>query len=132
MRQYRELIASHPDNDRALNGLADLLIQAGRYDEAIAAADRALALDPSSGMYLDTRGWALHKAGRSAEAVTVLERALTALPRHPIVLYHLGAAESAAGAESAGRRHLRAALEASSDFDGAAEARTLLDQTEQR
>ena len=131
MRQYRELIASHPDNDRALNGLADLLIQAGRYDEAIAAADRALALDPSSGMYLDTRGWALHKAGRSAEAVTVLERALTALPRHPIVLYHLGAAESAAGAESAGRRHLRAALEASSDFDGATEARSLLGQTDQ-
>lgn len=126
MKQYRALIAQHPDNHLALNGLADLLSKAGRLDEALVQAQRAVALMPENGMLLDTQGWILHLQGRQAEAIPVLERSLAALPEHPIVLYHLGAAELAAGDSAAARAYLERALEASGSFEGAAEARRLL------
>jgi len=65
-----------------------------RYDEAIAEAERAIALDPNfpDGYYL--MGWILIFGGRSAEAVDYYNKAMRLDPQYPGgVLYNLGLAQ---------------------------------------
>ena len=65
-----------------------------RYDEAIAEAERAIALDPNfpDGYYL--MGLIFTFAGRSAEAVDYFKRAMRLDPGYPGgVLYYLGLAQ---------------------------------------
>jgi spermidine synthase len=127
IRTYQAMVAQHPGNAVALNGLADAFTQAGRLEEALPVARRAVDIEPENGMILDTLGWILYLQEKTDEALAVLEKANRHLPDHPIVLYHLGAARLAAGEAVAGRETLRRALEASADFPGAEEARRLLD-----
>jgi len=123
---YRAMVGQHPGNAVALNGLADALSQAGRFDEALPLALQAVGIEPENGMILDTLGWILLRQNRTDEAVTTLEKADRFLPNHPIVLYHLGAARLAVGDAAAGRKTLQRALDASEDFPGADDARRLL------
>ena len=126
VNEYRALVAQHPNDARALNGLADALSQAGRFDEALPLARRAVDIDPQNGMILDTLGWILFQQEKFGDALTILQRADRFLPNHPIVLYHLGAAHLAAGNADVGRESLQRALGFSEDFPGADDARQLL------
>jgi serine/threonine protein kinase/WD40 repeat protein len=47
-------------------------------NEALALAQRAVALDPNQGIFLNTLGVAQYRAGRNAEAVATLQRSLKA------------------------------------------------------
>lgn len=124
---YREIIARQPTNARMLNALADLLSGTDDgLDEAETLVRRALAIEPQSGMFLDTYGWILFKRKKAKEALQILERANAQLPDHPIVLYHLGAAHHALGRVSEAKQHLQRALAVSSAFPGAEQARQLL------
>ena len=75
----------------ALNGsLADarsklglLYTWSGRYDEAIAEAERGVELDPNSGQLHYNLAVALRFAGRSKEAIPVLQKALRLEPFAP-------------------------------------------------
>src|SRR5260370_68444 len=51
------------------------LVIAGRFEEALAAFERAVALDRTSGLALAQRGVALFCLERDAEALAALERA---------------------------------------------------------
>jgi len=65
-----------------------------RYDEAIAEAERVIALDPNypDGYFL--MGWIFTFAGRSAEAVDYFKRAMRLDPQYPGgCLYYLGLAQ---------------------------------------
>ncbi len=124
----RAIIAQHPNNARTLNNLAAVLADSGRLDEALAAAAKALALEPQNGMILDTYGWILFKQQKKSAALDVLKKSAAFLPDHPIVLYHLGAAYHAAGNTGQARENLEKALRISSDFEGAGQARRLLDK----
>ena len=126
LRSARAVVAQHPGNAIALNTLADLLAEAGRFAEALPLAEQAVALEPDNGMILDTLGWIQHRQGRTAPAIATLERAAARLPDHPIVLYHLGAARLAAGETRRGRELLTRALDSPGAFPGADEARRLL------
>jgi TolB-like protein/predicted Zn-dependent protease len=65
-----------------------------RYDEAIAEAERAIALDPNYPDGYFMMGWVLTFAGRSAEAVDYFKRAMRLDPRYPGgFLYYLGLAQ---------------------------------------
>jgi tetratricopeptide (TPR) repeat protein len=56
-KMYRELIAQHPDNIRALNDLAWILQERyQRYADALDLANKALRLAPGDMHLLDTRG----------------------------------------------------------------------------
>jgi spermidine synthase len=122
---YRALLAQHPDNPEALNALADLLGEAGRLDEALLLAEKALRLKKDSGMVLDTYGWILRKQKKTAKAIETLDKAAALLPNQPIVLYHLGAAHRDAGDGKRARELVAKALSISSDFPGAEDARLL-------
>ena len=49
-------------------------------EKALAAAERAVALNPGSTDGLNEYGWALHHAGRSSEAIPVFEKAIRLNP----------------------------------------------------
>lgn len=127
LSSYRAILAQHPDSYEAMNAIADVLGHAGKLDEALPLAEKALSLAPDNGMVLDTYGWILFKLERHSEALDALNKSLAALPDHPIVLYHLGAVYQAMGNERQARRHLEKALSVSGDFEGAEEARSMLD-----
>lgn len=64
----------------------------GRFDDAIAAYQKALALRPRSAEILYHLGQAYNQSGRKAEAVSVLEKAITLKPRFAPALNTLGMA----------------------------------------
>lgn len=90
---YEEVLRRTPDNPLTLNNYAYSLAQANmRLEEAEAMANRALAAEPNSPIYLDTLGWIYYRQGRYAQAVQVLEQAVQDAPQEPELRYHLGMA----------------------------------------
>ena len=61
-----------------------------RLDEALALIERAVALDPENGAYLDSLGWALFRLNRLEQAESHLRRALTKEGQNAVILSHLG------------------------------------------
>ena len=74
---------------------------------AMAASDTLNRRDVYS---LDLLAWALHKAGRSAEALSLARRATQLGSVEPMLRYHAGMIELAAGDATIGRQHLSIAL----------------------
>ncbi len=76
----------------------------------------------------DAVGWALHRLGRASEAVKFAAEALRLGSIDPILRFHAGAIEAAAGDVRTARRDLEMALAIDPGFSavGAAEARRLL------
>jgi len=97
-RAFRAAIAANPKDSVALNNLASVLIAQGRSpEEAVQFASRAANLDPKSGAFLDTLGWAYRAQGNRTQAAATYKRA-TSLDRvTPIVWYRAGIAFEEAG-----------------------------------
>ncbi len=73
---------------------ADMLSQAQRHEEAIAEAERAVALDPNDADSYMALAGALSLAGRPDEARQLVERAMRLNPHYPpSYLYQLGVAQ---------------------------------------
>lgn len=121
VRDLRRLLASTPDDTRALNSLGYALADANRdLGEAERLLAAALADSPDDGAIVDSWGWLKYRRGDLAEARRALERAWT-LTRDAEVGAHLGevlwmqgerdaarAAWDAAAAREAGHPVLRA------------------------
>ncbi len=56
------------DESRAWNAKGEAYHDLGRYEEAVAAFDHAVALDPKNGVAWRNRGLSLSQLNRSAEA----------------------------------------------------------------
>lgn len=125
IRRFRSMVTAHPDNAAALNGLAHLLAEDGRLDEALPLAKSAVEITPDDAAALDTYGWILHLQGRDLEALVVLNRAAVLLPDHPIVNYHFGVVLEATGDVEQARERLDRALAGKLESALAAEARAL-------
>jgi tetratricopeptide (TPR) repeat protein len=63
--------------------------QAGRFEDAIAAYDRALKVNPNNANVLSWRGYALYRLARTEAARESLQRAVQANPRHAEAHYNL-------------------------------------------
>jgi predicted Zn-dependent protease len=74
---------------------------------AVAAADTLVRRDIHT---LDLLAWALHRAGRSREALPLTRRAMSLGSVEPVLRYHAGVIELAAGDVATGRQHLALAL----------------------
>ncbi|MEO0622563.1 MAG: M48 family metalloprotease [Pseudomonadota bacterium] len=59
-------------------------------DEAIAAADRLIALRPEDPFYLELKGQILHESGRASEAVPLYRAAVSRAPNQPLLKAGLG------------------------------------------
>ena len=90
---------------------ANELMRAGRTEEALAEARRAMALDPSYSRLHAVFGWACMKLGRIAEGLAALERAVELSPDSTLFRAQLGQALGMAGHEARARAIL-AELEA--------------------
>lgn len=95
---FREALARDPQHAPSLNYLGYMLAERGeRLDEAVALVERALAIDPDNGAYLDSLGWAFFKQKRIDKAEPLLRRAAEQAPANSVVQEHYGDVLWAAG-----------------------------------
>lgn len=73
--QYVKILKIEPENTRALNNLAYILIEQGDHQKALQYAKRAAELSPEYPAILDTYGTTLFKTGQFDEAIVVFEKA---------------------------------------------------------
>ncbi|HMK73669.1 MAG TPA: tetratricopeptide repeat protein [Myxococcaceae bacterium] len=91
--QFRKLVEQFPGSPMGHFSLGKVLLEAGRYPEAVQSLEQATRLDPTYAAALLALGEALAGAGRREEARTTWERARArALEQH-----HPGLAEEIDG-----------------------------------
>jgi Flp pilus assembly protein TadD len=111
----------------AANNLAWMYAEAGRnLDVALQLAQTAYAKVPNDPTVADTLGFVYYKKGLLPQATRMLRQAVDKDITNPLFHYHLGLALAGAGDAPGASRHLTRAISLKSDFEGAAEARTLL------
>ncbi|MCA1593843.1 MAG: tetratricopeptide repeat protein [Acidobacteria bacterium] len=94
--------------------LAEVLLRAGRTDEAIAALRRALSLEPNNGRYLEMLGEALEAGGTPDQSVIAELRNLVAQnPKNAVAVGMLARAQTRAGRVDDAVETLRAGVAAS-------------------
>jgi tetratricopeptide (TPR) repeat protein len=129
IREYDAIIKRNPKSDVAANNLAMLLVS---YGKDAASIDRAKTLasrfaDSSNPSYLDTYGWVLFKHGEAVASASVLQHVASLGPSAPVVLYHLGMAQSQSGSNAQARENLLRAINSGTKFLGLDEAKATLD-----
>ncbi len=94
---FRRAGAGKPDLAPIFNDLAVSLHRLGQWDEALAALDHSLGIDPYFGVAHDNRGVVLYDCHRFREAIEAHQSALSytppdALPQRISILLHLSKA----------------------------------------
>lgn len=88
---FRRLLEIDGDFAPALNYLGYMWADADRnLDEALELIERAVALDPDNGAYVDSLGWAYFRKGDLEQAREHLERAASLVGNDAVVHEHLG------------------------------------------
>jgi tetratricopeptide (TPR) repeat protein len=72
-------------------------LRAGRYDEALSAVTRVLAVEPQLPLAHATLGWVHLLSGRPDQGIAALERAVAISPENTLYLAQLGQAYSRVG-----------------------------------
>jgi len=115
---FEQLLAVDPDDAYALNYLGYMFAEAGiRLDEAVVLLERALAIEPQNGAFLDSMAWARFRRGELQQAAASIEQALARLDEdsaepeeRAVILQHAGDIARALGHCGAARTHFEAAL----------------------
>ncbi len=80
-----------PEHADALNYLGYSYADRGiNIEQALALTQRAVALKPNNGYYIDSLGWAFFKMGRLEDALKEIKRAATLVHDDPVIYEHLG------------------------------------------
>lgn len=87
-RLYREIVALDPRELRATNNLAWILAKTGK-PEAVAMAERAVALAPTNASVLDTLGFALVEVKQFDRAIEASSAAVRLAPDSPLLRLNL-------------------------------------------
>jgi predicted O-linked N-acetylglucosamine transferase (SPINDLY family) len=92
MPQYREVLAREPEQADAIAHYerGNLLKDGGRYEEALASYDRAIALDPDYAYAFCNRGVVLERLDRWDAACESYDRAVALAPDDPLAHYNRG------------------------------------------
>ncbi|OYY95258.1 MAG: hypothetical protein B7Y41_01750 [Hydrogenophilales bacterium 28-61-23] len=125
---YERHLKQHGEQAPALNNLANILLQQGDRDVALRYAERAYQLTPESPITNDTLGWILAQKGDNTRALRHLRDARLRAPNSPEIHYHLAVVLHRTGRHSEAGKELELALNPGTVFDGAVEARQLLQQ----
>ncbi len=113
---YQRLVVEQTDLARLHNNLAVSLERQDRFDAAIAAARRAVALEPGSASSNDTLGWVLFRAGRPADALPHLREANVRDWTDPQIRVHLARCLASLGRPAEALTVLREGVERSMGF----------------
>jgi len=125
-RCYRAAIIANPGGQYSWHGLASVLIDQQKYEEAAADCQVALQLDPGMAQAHATLGLALIKQSKTNEAVLHYSEALRLLPDYAPAHYNLANALAAQGKFEQAREHYQASLRSDPDSADAADARNNL------
>ncbi|HET7294892.1 MAG TPA: tetratricopeptide repeat protein [Vicinamibacteria bacterium] len=88
---FRDALSVQPDSAPILNYLGYMNADRGvRVEEALELIEKAVALDPENGAYLDSLGWAQFRLNRLAPAEENLRRAAGKPGSNAVVFDHLG------------------------------------------
>src|SRR5262249_29472100 len=87
--------------------IATTLLRVGRYDEALAAVQRVLEIDPHLAVGHATLGWAYLLGGTPEPGIAALEEAVRLSPESSMYLAQLGQAYARSGRTDEARGILR-------------------------
>ncbi|MFQ5588303.1 MAG: tetratricopeptide repeat protein, partial [Nitrospiria bacterium] len=91
VRSMEKTIQLAPGHANALNYLGYTFADKGvRLTEAIDLINRALAVKPDDGYFIDSLGWAYYRKGNLEDAIQLLEKAVSLIPTDPVIHEHLG------------------------------------------
>jgi tetratricopeptide (TPR) repeat protein len=125
--RYERALQADPEAPVAANNLAWMYAHSGgSLDIALQLARTAHARLRDVPEASHTLGVIYYKKNLLSEAVRTLQEAVALRPANAIYHYHLGLALSKSGDTARATEHLTRALGLKADFDGAAEARTVL------
>jgi Flp pilus assembly protein TadD len=128
-KYYRKALELKKDFGPAANNLAWLLAKTGQnLDEALGYAQAAKEQQPNDPSVMDTLGWIYYLKGSYLNAISELRDSHERLPENPIVNYHLGMAYYKNNQRDAAKEYLLKALELQKAFQGAEEARNVLNE----
>jgi protein O-GlcNAc transferase len=112
---FQRALALKPDAETFCN-LGNVLRDQNAWDDAIAAYERALMLDPEFAEALNNCGAALKQQGKAAEAVELYQRAIALRPDYAEAYYNLGVALDDRGHRREAVTAYRRAITIKSDF----------------
>ncbi len=128
---FREALSVEPDSAPVLNYLGYMNADRGvRLEEALQLIEKAIALDPENGAYLDSLGWAMFRLDRVDKAEQFLRRAVDKPGANAVVLDHLGDVLRRRGSVREAVEYWRKALQAEDegeDLDRAGVERKIRD-----
>ena len=109
-QDLRSILKIDPENPQALNALGYTLAdRTDRHQEALGYIERAIAIHPNDGAFVDSMGWVQYRMGNLDEALRYLRRAFE-LSQDGEVAAHLGEVLWAAKLHEEARTHWREAL----------------------
>lgn len=79
-RYFHDALEQNPDHVFALRGLANANVQLKRFDEALSAIDRAIAIEPNNACNLATRGIIFDHMRQHKKAMQDYEHAIAGCP----------------------------------------------------
>lgn len=113
---FRDLLAIRPDDANTLNYLGYMYADRGvKLAEAKELVEKAVALDPQNGAYLDSLGWVFFRLDRLDEAARFLSSAAEKIPADATVQEHLGDLEARRGQTERAIAHWKRSLTLSPD-----------------
>ena len=125
--RYEKAIAIDAGAAVAANNLAQIYADRNEnLDIALQLAQTAKRRLPDNPDVDDTLGWVYYKKQLSSLAVDAFKRCVAAQPDNALYLAHLGLAYAQAGNRQLARQTLQKALKLNGNFDGADEARRVL------
>ncbi|MGB2716421.1 MAG: tetratricopeptide repeat protein [Vicinamibacterales bacterium] len=125
---YEKAVELDPDAAVAANNLAWIYAtQGGNLDVALQLAQSAKRKLPDNPDVNDTLGYIYYKKDLHSLAIPALKASLAKNANSPIYHSHLGLAYAKAGDVENARQHLSSALKLQPDFEGAQEARRVLE-----
>ena len=107
---YTKLLAADPDNPLRHDAVANLYLEAGRWDEAFAHLRRSLELNPQSAATHYNLGYVMARRGQVNESVAEFREALKIDPDYAQAHNNLGAVLQLQGKTAEARDHYRRAV----------------------
>ena len=127
--RYNTALQIDPRAAVAANNLAwiNANTEGANLDVALQLAQAAKAQLPNQHEIDDTLGWIYYKKGLATRAIESLEVSTLKAPTNPLYAYHLGLAYHKNGDSAQARKELERALRLKPNFDGAEDAKRILE-----